>query len=178
MGFDTLGDLADKADAALAALTQHRTFEEARAALNEAGMNRARQRLVDALAGVEKAQGLLREQQEVAAQCKDRLDQVTAEAEWGLDDNFVVEGAKTFLVDGETRKAMTADERKTWKAQAARKHPDVADAAAACRRADADLNACRDQADHSRLAFSAAKNDLAAACTTVEILAASIRSTP
>lgn len=168
-------ELAYHADAALAALTQRRTFEEARAALNEAGMLRARQRLVDALATIEAAQAKVRAAQELAALRKTALDQALAEAEWELDGRFVSEGNKTFLVVGDERKQMTADERKTWKQTEARKLGTVVHAAATHAGAESNLNASRDALTHAELAFRAARADLDAAIATVSLFAQSLK---
>lgn len=171
----TLEELADAAGNAVAALTTRRTFEEARAALNEAGMLKARARVDAALARIEDAQTSLRAAQELAGIHKAQLDQALAEAEWTLDDRFVVEGNKTFLVTGEERKAMTADERAKWKALEARKTIAVSDAAAFAAGADSEVAFCRDALAVAEKAFQAARADLDAAIATVGLFAASIK---
>lgn len=87
----TLEDLGDACAAAIEELARRRTFEEARAALNEAGMLKARARLWDALDTIEQRQVLVREQQAVVQQTGAALDQAIAEAEWELDARFVKE---------------------------------------------------------------------------------------
>lgn len=179
MSVGTLDELAEKAEELASAFTERRTFDEARALLQEAGMNRARQSLADALARIAEAQSKLRAAQELAAIRKRQVDEAIAEAEWALDSKFVREGTKTFLViDGKERKAMTADERVKWKQTEARKQPAVADAAAYAAGADSEVGACRDALDHARLAFSAAKHDLEAACVVAQTLAASLPRNP
>lgn len=174
MTVTTLNELADQAANAIHALTQRRTFDEARAALNEAGMHRARQRLTDSLAAIETAQTKLRSAKDVAGIRKTQSEQALAEAEWELDYRFEVTGNKTFLVTGDERKPMTADERRDWKRVEARKDEAVQHAVAMLAGADSEVAVCTDALDHARLAFSAARADLDAAITTVRILGASI----
>lgn len=171
----SLEELSDAAANALAALTTRRTFEEARAALNEAGMHAARRRLDEALAAIEKRQTMLREQRAVVQQTADNLDQALADAEWELDARFVHEGNKWFLVDGDERRQMTADERRDWKAREAAKNPDVDVKRGAHRQAQFDLDACKDAVDFAELAFRAARADLDAAIASVETLTTGIR---
>lgn len=175
MTLTTTEELADAAHALAATFTERRTFEEARAALNEAGMNRARQRLFDTLANIEAAQTAVRSRQEPAVRAKENVDQSVTEAEWELDARFVQEGNKTFLVDGDERKPMTADERKAWKQTEARKLDSVLRAIAAQRDADRSLVEARDTLALAELAFRAARADLDAAIATVQTLATGIR---
>lgn len=179
----TTEELAEQADDLARKFVERRTFDEARAALNEAGMNKARQRLHDALKTIEQTQATLRSVQDAAQQMKARVDQALAEAEWELDARFYIAGNKTFLVlnpaDGtelpENLKAMTADERAKWKQTEARKQTTVLDALAAQREADRLVAEGRDALTVAELAFRAARADLDAAIATVQILGQSLK---
>lgn len=178
-----LEDMAEKAQQLADRFVARRTFDEARAALNEAGMNRARQRLVDALGNIAIQQGLVREQAEVVGQLRDAYDQALFAAEWALDARFVAEGNKVFLVtqlrDGvDERRPMTADERARWKTVEARQDPGVVAAGRALRDAESAYAATKDAVGVAEKAFSAARADLDAAIATVGILAASIKGEP
>lgn len=171
----TAEELAEKAEDLARAFSARRTFEEARAALNEAGMLRARHRVDDTLDAIPVAQAKVRGAAEGVAQQRANFEQVLLEAEWELDSRFVVEGNKTFLVDGDDRRQMTADERKTWKQAEARKHKSVRISADALRAAEQNLAEAKDALSFAELAFRAARADLDAAISTVGVLAASIR---
>lgn len=173
-----LEEMAEKAEALADKFVGRRTFDEARAALNEAGMLKARQRLHDALDNIVERQAMVREQQVVVQRLGDLLDQAIAAAEWELDARFVTEGAKTFLVDGDERRQMTADQRKDWKKLEALRQPEVSAAHKAHREAQFDLDACKDAAIVADKAFAAARADLDAAIATVGVLAASIKGDP
>lgn len=168
-------ELSERAIVALGDLAQQRTFEEARAALNEAGIVAARRRVFDGLDRIEAAQARVRAARQLEQLRAEAVDQAMAAAEWGLDSRFVKEGAKTFLVDGDERRAMTADERKQWKQAEARKDPAVVDARALYAGAELELATCKDELVVAEKAFSAARGDLDAAIATVTTLAASIK---
>lgn len=191
----TLEELADHADAAIAALTTRRTFEEARAALNEAGIVRARAALWNSIDRIEQAQLVVRSTAEVVARHKQAHAVAIADAEWELDSRFVVSGNKTYLVEactaafddhteancgtcagaGEVRRSMTADERTKWKQLEATKLPAVRAAAADLADAEALLAGARDELVVAEKFNQAARADLDAAIATVQTLAASIR---
>lgn len=168
-------DMAERAHEIADRFTARRTFEEARAALNEAGMNRARQRLHDALGEIAKAQTAVREANDVRQRADDALVQADAEAMWELDSRFVVEGNKTYLVDGDERRSMTADERAKWKSLQAQKSLPVIAASDASRAANRAVDSARDALALAERAFSAARADLDAAITTARILANSLK---
>lgn len=172
----SLEELADAADNAVAALTTRRTFEEARAALNEAGMLRARARIGEALQRIEDTQATLRAAHEVAGIRKNQLEQALVEAEWELDYLFVADGNKTYLVVGDERRAMTADERAKWKTLEARKDEAVRDMSVVAAGADSEVAFCRDALAVAEKGFVAARIDLDAAICTVQLFAASIHA--
>lgn len=175
-----LHELVDKADQAVAAAQTHHTFEEARAALTEAGMARSRRRVDDALQAIDVSQAAVRSAHTAVRTERDHFDQAVAEVEWELDAEFVAEGNKTFLVlndaDGEpVRKQMTADERRDWKTREAAKNPRVRQHRARVLDAEAVLAEARDGLTLAEKQFTAARIDLEAAIATVTTLAASIR---
>ena len=176
----SLEELADKADRAAAALIQRRTFEEARAALNEAGMLRARNLLWDSVDRIAAAQASVRVAADAVRYSKQLLDRTLGEVEWELDAEFVFEGAKAFLVvndeNGEpVRKSMTADQRKEWKRLEARKTPKVRTCLDALEADEAILAASRDELTVAEKFNQAARADVDAAIATVTTLAASIK---
>ena len=75
---------------------------------------------------------------------------------------------------GSTRRSLTADERKAWKANEARKMPAVAAAAAALYRAEEDTAAARDGVTFAGHRFSAARHDLDAAVAELNALAVAL----
>lgn len=160
---------------------QSTTIEEARKALNEAGVTAARKRVMESLAEIEEAQSVVRQCQDVERAARTALDAATAEAEWELDARFVVESNKTWLVtpseqDGgePERKAMTADERKSYKSIEALKMPKVIAADKDQRSAQGELDAAKDRAARSDRLFSACKADLQASIATVQLLATAL----
>lgn len=172
----TLDELADVADKA-ADLIRHELAmpgsDAVRAAMNDAGIVRARQRVNDALDILDKSQIDYRKAQEAEREAKEAFETALAEAEWELDGRFVTEGNKTFLVtpsptfpdieDATERKAMTADERAKWKSLEARKLPAVAKAASGLRKAEATTADRRDAITIADKTLSAARADLDAA---------------
>lgn len=171
-------ELAARAVIAIGEVAQQRTFEEARAALNEAGIVAARKRVFDALDRIEAAQARVRAARQLEQLRADEVDQAMAAAEWGLDDRFMKEGAKTYLKApwaGDERRQVSADERRAWITAEARKDPTVVDARALHAGAELELATCRDELVVADKHFSACKHDLEAAIATVTTLAASIK---
>lgn len=192
-------DLAAKAVDALVEFDQRRTFEEARAALREAGMYQARAALQLAVEDIAQAQTDVVDTTQREKQARDALDQAMAEAEWELDGRFVSEGNKVFLVETcqelhdpaddaapcaacggtcKVRRQMTADERRQWKQIEARKNPTVHDALARLADAERSVLETKHNLALAERAFSAKKHDLDAAIACVGILAASITKGP
>jgi hypothetical protein len=168
------------------------TLTEARKLIGEAEVPTARANLGTALKALEAAQAAYREAQAIEGAARETWDQAVLDAEWQLDGRFVVEGTKTFLVTpcewhftgGEAecptcggkgeRRAMTADERKAWKASEARKLPEVADAQAVLRRAgDAALDA-RDAVGLADKRISVCKHELDASVAVLACLTAGL----
>jgi hypothetical protein len=198
-------ELAAKAVDALVEFDQRRTFEEARAALREAGMYQARAALWTAVEDIAQAQTDVVQWTQMEKQARDGLDQATAQAEWDLDGRFVSEGNKTFLVEpcaacggagyqveagdghvdcdacaatGKVRRQMTADDRRQWKQLEARKNAAVRDALALVADAERGVLETKHNLALAERAFSAKKHDLDAAIACVGILAASITKGP
>lgn len=147
-----------------------------RSIANEAGIRRARTMLRDAPDIVEAAKRDLRNAQNVERDARESYDTALLEAEWELDGRFVTEGNKTYLVDGEERRAMTADERKAWKAEQAKRAGSVAAAAKALREAEAATARARDAVDTAENRLTAAKHDLTAAVAELQVLAIGLQA--
>lgn len=176
-----LGRLQERAADLMRQALAPATVVIARAAMNEAGIVRARRRLPEAHDVFATAQIELRAKQELERNAKEACEAAAADAEWQLDDRFVTEGNKTFLVtagatpdDEPTRKAMTADERAKWKQQEARKLPAVRKAADALRKAEAETGAARDAKDLAERSIGACRTDLEAAIAIVGLFAHAI----
>ena len=166
----TLEDLGNKVDEAVRRVAEPPLLVEARAMLNEAGIVKARAYLRDMPDVLEAAQADFRKAQEAERLAREAYDQALSEAEWELDSRFVVEGNKTYLVDGEERRSMTADERAKWKATEAKKLPSVKSAATALYAAEQHTAAMRDAVAATERRFSAAKHDLEASIAIVSTL--------
>lgn len=184
MSAQTMEELAERAEAAVADAMRIPPLDLCRSLLNEAGLPKARQVLRDGLGWLAAKQRDLRVAQEEERDAKAALDAALVASEWELDGWFVAEGNKTFLVtaacndpaaheagvdstlgiEGHTcvpeRKAMTADERAKWKATEARKTPEVAAAAARLRSAEHDVAGCRDALVIAEKSLGAARADL------------------
>lgn len=185
--------LAEQVKAEVLAAVRQPTLDEITGMLNESGIRRSRAALAAAPDQLAKAQADHRTAQAALDVARETYDQAVLDAEWLLDDRFVVEGNKTWLVsncevcsgigtspnldscglcrgEGETRKSMTADERKAWKASEARKMRPVAEAAAALRSSDEACLAARDAVGVADKRLAAAKHDLDAAVAELNAL--------
>lgn len=186
MSAETPQQLAAAVFTALAKFDEHRTLEEARAAINEVGLYKARARVWESIDRITDAQQGVRSHAEQARRLKAELDTAVAEAEWMLDGRLVREGNKTFLVEactgcedesctGQTRRQITADDARDWKAREALKAPPVHRAAEAVRLEEQSLQEARDELVVAEKFNQAARADLDAAIAAVTTLAASIR---
>lgn len=172
----------------------------ARAAMNEAGIMRARRQLFEAHDAFTNAQTTKRGAYEAERAAKEAHETALSEAEWELDGRFVKEGNTTYLVDpcsgcqgkreteagavcpdckgsGEQRRAMTADERKAWKSIAARKTDAVKAAASALRKAENATATARDEIDAAEKRCAACRIDLEASTAIVNVFARAITVT-
>lgn len=113
--------------------------DQVRAALNESGIRHARKLVEDSPDLLDNALGHLLAAKEKEEAAQDAYDKALLAAEWELDGRFDYAGNKTYLVTGDDRKAMTADERARWKAAEALKLPDVATARALLKAAQHDV---------------------------------------
>lgn len=172
---DPLEELADKADALMRKAMQPALIVSARAALNEAGLMRARKYLVDAVDLYDSALAAKRASYAAMRDAERRYTDAVAEAAYALDGRFVVEGNKTFLVDGDQRRAMTADERRDWKERQARRDPDVVVAGRDFAAAQSDHERCVDELHLAEMRFKASRIDVEASVAHVRILAEAIR---
>lgn len=169
-----LGELAGRVDQALADTVRLPTLDDARAACNEVGIHDARRNLAGSLDLIADAQTAKRGADDELKLLTEAVDAAVLEAEWELDGQFVTEANKTFLVVGDDRRQMTADERKAWKQAHALKHPTVAAALAARRAGESRANEARDALALAERRFSACKANLAAAVAQLETLRAAL----
>ena len=167
--------------------------------IREAGIRNARRALAEAPDRLAAAQNVYREAQAVEAAAKERYAQALVEAEWELDGRFHTDGNRVYLrtpceacggrgasvisPDGDaekceacdglstTRKQMTADERKAYKASEAAKAPAVVTAALDLREAEEATATARDAVGIADRRFSACKRDLDAAIAELNALA-------
>lgn len=176
------------------------TLAEARKLVNEAGIPTARNKLGSALDVLDLSQKELREAQAVERAKQEAFDQAVLDVEWTLDANFVRESNRTYLVEdcstcggagmqrggpdqsspcsvcieGQSRRQVTADEAKAWKAARARKAPEVMAAREALRRATERTYAARDAVALSERRISACTHELDAAVGVLAILTAGL----
>lgn len=167
MSAATLEELADKADEIARRMKEPPTFVAVRTALNEAGIYAARNDLADALKALADAQGSKRSADSLERTARDELDKAMVSADWELDGRFTSSGNKT-LLDGE--KAMTADERKAWKAREALKDPAVAKAASHLRQMEYGTAVARDALVLADKRLAACRAGLDAAIAILEAL--------
>lgn len=153
----------------------------ARGAMNDAGIARSRRNLSEALDKFSNEQITVRAKQEAERTAKDAYEDALAMAEWELDNRFVTEGNKTFLLiageseaDEPDRKAMTADERAKWKTLEARKDTAVKSAYSALRKAESETATARDALALADKRISACRADLEAATAVVGVYASAI----
>lgn len=166
----SLDELADAVDKTVRSVTRTPLLVEARAACREAGIAKARADLIGALDILRHAQDAKRKTEAAERAAKEAHDDALGEAEWELDGRFVQDGNKTFLVDGDDRRQVLADEKAAWKRREARKLPAVARAAKVLAEAtEADARA-RDDVIHAERRFAAARSELTAAVAVLETL--------
>lgn len=172
---EDLAELGARIEEQVAETLRLPALDAARALANEAGLVRARGVLRDAPALLSAAQEAYRSCQQREAEAKEFYETALAEAEWELDESFVTEGNKTYLVlADDKRQAMTADERAKWKTMAARKAPAVAGAAEALRKAEAERQAGADGVAYAERCFTAARLEVEAAIAQLAALTTAI----
>jgi len=103
------------------------------------------------------------------------------EAEWALADSFVTEGNKTYLLTGtidgdgaQTRRQVSADEKRAWIGWRVAKEPAVAKATHALAAATEDAEAHRDAVAVAERRVKAAAGDLAAAMQLLATLSTAL----
>lgn len=159
------------------------TLQAARTMCNEAGLRRYQQEQESLLEQYATTQDLKRA-------AKHRLDVATeahrdalGEATWTIGTvSFDTRSNKTWLVVGDDGKpipedqqrSVTADEKKDWLARNAAKHPAVIEAAAAVRKAEADLAEANDHLGLIDRSLTAVKHALDAARVDLQTLAMSL----
>lgn len=206
MTITDLSEIADRVEAEVREAMRMPALDAARALLNEVGIRSARRSLADAPDRLAEAQNAFREAQNREAAARESYQQALVEAEWELDGRFHSEGNRVYLrllcdacggnglwgdppsdglegrkcdaCDGlgTTRKQMTADERKAYKASEAAKQPAVVEAGAHLRRAEMDTAAARDAVSVAEKRLSAAKYEVQAAIAELNALSVGLAS--
>lgn len=175
---ESLSELANRIDDANRKALAVPALDAARTAANESGIRRARQALGEAPAALKKAQDAFREAQAAEREAGEAYHQAEAEAAWEIDGRFVTEGNKTWLtVEGEERRAMTADQRKAYTAAEVRKLPAVRKAEQALREAEEARMAAADAITLAEKTFTACRLEVEAAISELNALSTALRST-
>lgn len=158
---DTLEELADKADAIAARFREPATFDLVRAALNEAGVLRARHALADSFDQLGAAQARKRDADLAERAAKDAIDRALVDADWALEPPDANDkGVKLLAAD-----------KAAWKKREAAKDPRVAEAAVVLREAEHASAEARDLLTLADKRISACRADLDAAVATLNALA-------
>lgn len=198
MTVTNLAELGDRITAEVREATRMPALDAMRAVLNEAGIRRARIALAEAPDRLAEAQASYREAQASDIAARENYQQALIESEWDLDGRFLSEGNKTYLripcgdclgdgrvaeekcagCDGigSTRKQMTADERKAWKAGEAARDPGVVEAAKHLRRAEEASAGARDAVSVAEKRLSAAKYEVQAAIAELNALSVGLQA--
>lgn len=174
----TMEELADKAEAALADVMRIPPLDLCRALLNEAGLPAARKNLGAGLQLLAAKQRDLRGAQEEKRNADEALKVATVAAEWSLSGCFEVRSNKTWLVVGadggeipdDEQRSMTADEKKSWIATYARNQPGVDEATTRLRTAEHDVAGYTDALVIAEKSLSAARADLDASVAHLNAL--------
>lgn len=146
-------------------------ISQVRDALNEVGIQRAREVLRDAPDLVANARLSLRQAQDAERVARERHAEAVLEAEWELATRFTVRSNKQWLTVDDNgqpvaeadQRSMTADEKKAWIAHHASQAPAVRTALAALRSAEENTAAARDDVSLAEARLSVAKHDIDAA---------------
>jgi hypothetical protein len=175
----TLEDLTavgERITAEIAEAVRMPRLEAIRQALNETGIRRARAAVTAAPIRIAEAAEALRNAQEAEREAKQRVADEVLNAEWAAEGALIQEGSKWFLVDGETRRPMLAEDRARWKAAEAAKQPAVMAATEKARTASHAVAVARDALATEERRFSAAKADLSGAIAELHALGIGISS--
>lgn len=196
---DDFTELAEHVEREVHEAMRMPTLDAMRALLNESGIRRARVALAEAPDRLATAQTTYREAQAAEALAKEAHAGALLEAEWDLDGRFQTDGNKTYLritcegcegivipgagdkcgaCDGigSTRKQMTADERKAWKASESAKAAGVVTLAAELYRAQENTAAARDAVNVAEKRLSASKYEVQAAIAELNALSIALQA--
>lgn len=198
MTVTNLAELGDRITAEVNEALRMPALDACRAIAQEAGIRRARLALAEAPDRLAEAQAAYREAQAAEGYAKEAYQQALSEADWYLDDCFHTDGNRTYLrlpcedcnavgkIDGvkctscdglgTTRKQMTADERKAWKAAEAAKQPAVLPASHNLRRCEEATAAARDAVGVADKRLSVAKYQVQAAIAELNTLAIGLQA--
>lgn len=177
MSITNIADL-DERIASLTKAAQDEALATWRSWANQADITNARRGYPQAIAAQEAA---LIAQESARAEVKvlrDRLADALADTEDELEDRFVKDGSKHYIVDGqdvagnEVRKQVLADEWKAARERAAAKHPAVVAVQAKLDAAEWDLSMARVAVTTAEARVSAAKAELQAAIAVLQTQAA------
>ena len=168
---DAFAELGYRLNQILDDINRGPSLEDARNALNEAGLQEACKALNGSVADIITALAAQRAADDELRILSEAVDSAVLEAEWALDDNFETEGNKTYLKlpDGD-RKPMLADDRKAWKREHAAKHPTVVATLDAQRRGEAAAIDARDGVTVAERRHTASKYCLTAAVAQLDLL--------
>lgn len=167
---DTVAGLADAAEAALDRAEAPANLTAAHQAIHDSGLGRSRKLLADAVDLYDNALAAKRAAYAAMRDAERRYQDTLAEVAYSLDGRFEVAGNKTYLVQGDERRAMTADERRDWKERTARQDPEVAAAALDLRKAEAEHERCVDELHLAERRCTAARIDVEAAIAHARIV--------
>lgn len=146
-------------------------ISQVREALNEVGIQRAREVLRDAPDLVGNARLTLRQAQDTERTAREAHAEVVLEVEWELASYFEVRSNKQWLtrdsggdpVPEDDQRSFTADEKKAWVAHHAAQTQTVRSALNTLRSAEENTAAARDDVSLAEQRLSIAKHDLDAA---------------
>jgi hypothetical protein len=173
--------LTERLNRLIASITGPAPLNEVRQALNEVGIQQARQRLeVDTIDACEHALLVLRQKQDAERLAREARDQALTEAVWTLEaTHFTSRSNKTYLVanvgDGTPipeadQRSFDASARKDWLDFHAGKTDAVRMAVVALRHAEEDTRSAQDAVAIAEKRFSAAKHSVDAAAAQLTAL--------
>jgi hypothetical protein len=122
------------------------------------------------VAAIDEALSAKRHSDAALVDARNAYDDALAVAEIVAARGVVTEGNKTYVVEGDERRPVTADEKRAWIARQAAKNDDVRHAASALRSAELAAAEARDRIVVAERAFSATKYALQASVALADLL--------
>lgn len=165
-----LETLVDRAEALAERARKRPSWDEARAALTEAGVQKGMNAQEAAIDVLDAAQRQLRSAQMAEQSIREDLETVRGEAEWTFGDCFESRGNKTYLVrqpdgtpiDEAAQRSVTADEKRAWITRTIDATLGVKERLADLRKAEEATATARDEVRLAEARLSASKHDLVA----------------